>query len=77
MPSSPRLTTLLVNGSGDALTAARVVAFVRWLTVARPPAARDEPTCSHAPASPVSSQATPTAPSGRIAVWTTSHRSST
>ena len=76
-PSSPRLTTTLLTGSGEALTPRRMPPLARWLPRAVAPVPAAAATWSSPEPSPTSSAPTAAPTAGRTTVWTESHTLST
>ncbi len=75
--SSARLTSMLLTGSGEVLTAIRVPAFTRWLASAVPPPIRPAVMSDSEPLCPASSAPTQAPATGRITVCAVSHTEST
>ncbi|CAM5713807.1 hypothetical protein SCALM49S_06293 [Streptomyces californicus] len=81
IPATPRSSTtlipMLLNGSGEVLTAIRVPAFTRWLTSAVDPPIAPAASSGSEPLSPASSAATTAPATGRTTVCAVSQTEST
>ena len=75
--SSARLSTMLLAGSGEVLTAIRVPALTRWLSSAVEPPTAPAASSGSEPLWPASSAATTAPATGRITVCTVSQTEST
>ena len=75
--SSDVLTMVLLNGSGEVLTAILVPAFTRWLISAVEPPTAPAASSGSDPLPPASSAATTEPATGRITVWAASQAEST
>lgn len=76
-PSSVRLATTLVTGSGEALTAKRMPPLARWLASAMPPVPAAVTACPRVEASPASRAPITPPMAGRTTVCTLSQALST
>src|SRR5262249_56978815 len=76
MTSSARLSSQVLNGSGDVFAAARVAAFVTCVVVAIVPPRIAASAIEAGDASPIALTAISAPPSGRTTVWTASHTES-